>query len=84
MHLLTYLAVALAFLHQLAGPDLAGHRVVQIAWTLMYADAFGLVCATGSLRGPWRTPARHRLRVEAVIPEADGVVSIDRPRPTPR
>ena len=34
LHLLTYLGVALSFVHQLAGPDLAGHRLLQIAWAL--------------------------------------------------
>jgi len=42
LHLLTYLAVALAFAHQLAGSDLAGRRFVQIAWSLLYTYAFAL------------------------------------------
>jgi DMSO/TMAO reductase YedYZ heme-binding membrane subunit len=43
LHLLTYLAVALAFAHQLAGSDLAGRVSVQIAWSLLYTYAFALV-----------------------------------------
>ena len=38
MHLLTYVGIALSFLHQLAGPDLAGHRLLQVAWALLYAQ----------------------------------------------
>ena len=37
IHLLTHLGIALSFLHQLAGPDLAGHRPLQIGWALLYA-----------------------------------------------
>jgi DMSO/TMAO reductase YedYZ heme-binding membrane subunit len=30
VHLLVYLGVALSFVHQLAGPDLTGHRILQV------------------------------------------------------
>ena len=36
-----YGAVALGFGHQLAGPDLAGHRGLQVGWALAYTHAFG-------------------------------------------
>ena len=75
LHLLTYVAVALSFLHQLAGPDLAGHRLMQLLWALLYAHTFGLVLQHRVLR-PLRGAVRHRLRVEAVVPEVPGVVSI--------
>ena len=75
LHLLTYVAVALTFLHQLAGPDLAGHRWLQVAWALLYAEVFGLLVRHRVL-APLRQASRHRLRVAAVIPEAPGVVSI--------
>jgi predicted ferric reductase len=75
LHLSMYVAVALSFTHQLAGPDLAGRLWLQIAWALLYTFTFALV-----LRYRVITPAmaalRHRLRVVAVIPEAPGVVSI--------
>ena len=32
LHLLTYAGVALSLVHQLAGPDLTGHRWLQIGW----------------------------------------------------
>jgi predicted ferric reductase len=75
VHLLAYVAIALSFLHQLAGPDLAGHLAIQVLWALMYAHSFALVARYRVLE-PVRAAARHRLRVEAVVQEAPGVVSI--------
>jgi predicted ferric reductase len=75
LHLSMYLAVALSFVHQLAGPDLAGRPVLQVVWALMYTHAFGLVLRYRVL-APLRAVTRHRMRVAGVIPEADGVVSI--------
>jgi predicted ferric reductase len=76
LHLLTYIAIALSFLHQLAGPDLAGHRWLQVAWAIGYADVFALVIRYRVLT-PLRQASRHRLRVVGVSPEAPGVVSIE-------
>ena len=76
LHLLTYLGVALSFVHQLAGPDFVGHRFLQIGWALLYAHTFALVLRHRFLT-PLRQAARHRLRVAAVIPEGSGVVSIE-------
>jgi predicted ferric reductase len=75
LHLSMYLAVALSFVHQLAGPDLAGRPVLQVVWALIYAHAFGLVLRYRVL-APLRAVTRHRMRVAEVVPEADGVVSI--------
>jgi ferredoxin-NADP reductase/DMSO/TMAO reductase YedYZ heme-binding membrane subunit len=75
LHLTMYLAVALSFVHQLAGPDMAGRPAVQVAWALLYTHAFGLVLRYRVIQ-PLRAATRHRLRVAAVIPEAKGVVSI--------
>jgi ferredoxin-NADP reductase/DMSO/TMAO reductase YedYZ heme-binding membrane subunit len=75
VHLLTYLAIGLSFLHELAGPNLAGQPVIQVVWTLMHAWAFALVLRYRVI-APLESIWRHRLRVEAVIPEADGVVSV--------
>jgi predicted ferric reductase len=76
LHLLTYLGVALSFIHQLAGPDLAGHLVLQIAWALLYTHTFALLLRHRVLT-PLRQATRHRLRVAAVVPEGPGVVSIE-------
>ena len=61
VHLLTYLGGALAFSHQLAGPDLVGHRVVQIGWSLLYAYAFATVLRYRVVQ-PLHQLIRHRLR----------------------
>lgn len=75
IHLVSYLAVAAGFVHQLAGPDMAGHRAVQVAWSLLYAAAFALVVQY-RLLVPLRTAMRHRLRVATVVAEGAGAVSI--------
>ena len=75
VHLLVYLAVALGFVHQLAGPDLTGHRIVQVLWALLYTQVFALVLVHRIIT-PLRNATRHRMRVHAVLPEAPGVVSI--------
>ncbi|WP_203754507.1 ferredoxin reductase family protein [Cellulomonas chitinilytica] len=75
IHLVSYLAVAAAFVHQLAGPDMAGHRVVQVGWSLLYTAVFALVVQYRVLV-PVRAAMRHRLRVAAVVAEGAGTVSI--------
>jgi predicted ferric reductase len=75
VHLLIYVGIALSFVHQLAGPDLAGHRVLQLIWALLYVQVFMLVLRHRVL-APLRNAGRHRMRVQAVIPEGPGVVSI--------
>jgi predicted ferric reductase len=75
LHLSMYVAVALSFSHQLAGPDLAGRVWIQIAWALLYTFTFALVLRYRFI-GPAKAALRHRLRVVAVIAEAPGVVSI--------
>ncbi|MCU1689346.1 MAG: ferric reductase [Pseudonocardiales bacterium] len=75
LHLATYVAVALAFSHQLAGPDIAGYRWVQVIWSLLYTYAFGLIIRYRVLT-PLHQMLRHRMRLIAVVPEADGVVSL--------
>ena len=75
LHLLTYAGVALSFVHQLAGPDLAGHLLLQTGSAELYTYVFALVLIRRVLT-PVRQATRHRLRVAAVVPEAPGVVSI--------
>ena len=75
LHLLTYLAVGLGFAHQLAGPDLAGRRWLQIAWALLYTYAYALVLRWRVLQ-PFFQLWRHRLRVEDVRQESADVMSM--------
>ena len=75
VHLLMYAAVALGFGHQLVGPDLVGHRWLQVAWALAYAWTFAAVLHHRVLT-PLRQATRHRLQVIAVHPEGPGVSTI--------
>ena len=74
IHLSTYVAILLSFLHELGGPNLAGRPVVQVLWTLMHAYALALVLRYRVI-APLENVWRHRLRVVAVVGEARGVVS---------
>ena len=74
-HLITYVAVALGFTHQLAGPNLAGNRAVQIGWSLLYAYAFAMVVRYRLVQ-PLHQLWRHRLKVEEIVRESGDVVSI--------
>ncbi|MFJ8004780.1 ferredoxin reductase family protein [Streptomyces fagopyri] len=76
LHLLTYVAVFLAFFHQLAlGSDFAGDTAARAAWYVLYVGTAALV-VWFRLLTPVRLNLRHRLRVESVHPEAPGVFSV--------
>ncbi len=76
VHLSSYAAVALAFLHQIeAGQDFVGHPINRALWWTLY-----LFIAVEVVRGrvllPIRTWFRHRMLVERVVVESPGVVSV--------
>ena len=76
LHLYAYLAVLLAFAHQLAvGAQFTDNRAARVAWTGAHlaVAAFLLAFRVGA---PLRLALRHRLRVAAVVREAPGVVSV--------
>jgi predicted ferric reductase len=76
IHLYTYLAVALAFSHQLAtGVDFAGNPVFVFYWILLYGLVGGFLVLYRVI-GPLLLFERHRFRVQAVEREARGVFSI--------
>ncbi len=76
IHLYTYLAVALAFSHQLAtGVDFAGNPVFVFYWCLLYGLVGGFLVLYRVV-GPLLLFERHRFRVQAVEREARGVFSI--------
>jgi predicted ferric reductase len=76
LHLYAYLAVALAFLHQITiGADFIGDALAVWFWVALYVLTFGLLIWYRVLT-PIRLSARHRLRVTSVVPEARGIVSI--------
>jgi predicted ferric reductase len=76
IHLYAYLAVALSFAHQLSvGSDFSTDAVARVWWVALYVAVFGAILAWRVGR-PIVFNARHRLRIQAVKPEADGVVSL--------
>ncbi|MER5730670.1 ferredoxin reductase family protein [Streptomyces sp. NPDC002138] len=76
LHFATYLAVFLAFGHQLSnGADFVGDRAAQLAWYALYLGAAALLLWY-RFAVPLRAGTRHRLRVTAVLPEAPGVFSM--------
>ncbi|MEU8828145.1 ferric reductase-like transmembrane domain-containing protein [Streptomyces sp. NPDC048636] len=76
LHFCTYLAVFLAFFHQLSnGSDFLGSQPARIAWYTLYLGVAGLLLWYRFLT-PVRRALRHRLRVAEIHPEAPGVVSV--------
>jgi predicted ferric reductase len=76
LHLYAYLAVALSFAHQLAvGTDFTDDAVARAWWVALYVAVFGTILAWRVAR-PILFNLRHRLWVDSVKREADGVVSI--------
>jgi len=76
LHLYAYLAIALAFGHELAvGSDFTDDALARWYWIALYVAV--LLCLLAFRVGhPWRMSLRHRLRVAQVVPEAPGVVSL--------
>jgi predicted ferric reductase len=76
LHLYAYLAIALAFAHQLVvGSDFVDDPVARLYWIGLYVVAFGLILVF-RVGQPIVTSARHRLEVANVVSEGPGVVSI--------
>ncbi|MEV4788393.1 ferredoxin reductase family protein [Streptomyces tuirus] len=76
IHLYTYVAVVLAFTHQVAaGTTFASSPVATAYWYGVWGLALASVCAGRLVLPLWRN-LRHRLRVSAVVPESDDVVSV--------
>jgi ferredoxin-NADP reductase/DMSO/TMAO reductase YedYZ heme-binding membrane subunit len=76
LHLLTYLALALSFSHQIAtGASFVHHPLARLAWIVLWLSTAGvvLICRVGL--PAWRT-AYHGLRVAKVIPESGDVFSL--------
>ncbi|HVX46764.1 MAG TPA: ferric reductase-like transmembrane domain-containing protein [Mycobacteriales bacterium] len=76
LHFYTYLAVALAFSHQLAtGADFLTNQPARVLWTAMYVMT-GMLVAWFRIAVPVRAAFRHRLRVHSITQEAPGVISL--------
>jgi predicted ferric reductase len=76
VHLYAYLAIALAFGHQMAvGSDLSNDPVARGYWVALYIAVIVSVLAFRVI-APLRVSLRHDLRVDRVVQEAPGVVSV--------
>jgi len=75
-HLLTYVVVTLAIIHQVSeGSAFKTNVLTRLYWWGLWALALGALL-TGRLVVPLVRNARHRLRVAAVVPESGDVVSV--------
>ncbi|MGW1168130.1 ferredoxin reductase family protein [Streptomyces sp. NPDC001153] len=76
IHLYTYAAVVLAFTHQVAaGTTFTSSPTARTYWYSVWGAALGSVFVGRLVLPLWRN-LRHRLRVSAVVPESDDVVSV--------
>ncbi|MGI8622199.1 MAG: ferredoxin reductase family protein [Solirubrobacteraceae bacterium] len=76
VHLYTYLALGLAFSHQVStGASFFGHPLARLWWTSLWLGAAALVLVH-RVAAPLRRSLRHRLRVEEVRQEGPGVISV--------
>jgi predicted ferric reductase len=76
VHLYAYLAVVLAFSHQVAvGTTFTSSPWATAYWWSLWGAALSAVLAGRVVLPLWRN-LRHRLRVAAVVPESDDVVSV--------
>ncbi|MCG7203096.1 ferredoxin reductase family protein [Streptomyces arenae] len=76
IHLYTYVAVVLAFSHQVAvGTTFTSSAAATAYWYAVWGVALGAVVAGRAVLPLWRN-RRHQFRVSAVVPESDNVVSV--------
>ncbi|GAA2652808.1 oxidoreductase [Paractinoplanes durhamensis] len=76
LHLYAYLGVGLALPHQLwTGADFTAGPVARVYWWGLYGSALAAVLVFRVALPIWRS-AYHRLRVDTVVAEAPGVVSV--------
>jgi predicted ferric reductase len=76
VHLMTYAAMALAFAHQLSnGSEFSGDPLAKDYWRVLYLVTLGAIVAF-RLLVPLGQALWHGMRIEAVVPEGAGVVSL--------
>jgi predicted ferric reductase len=76
VHLALYLALGLAFVHQLLETTtFTSSAFARVYWSLLWLFAFGSLVAGRIVLPLWRN-AYHRFEVAAVVPESDDVVSV--------
>ena len=76
VHLYTYLAIALSFMHQvLTGPMFIGHPLNKLYWEFLYFGAgFAIILWRAAI--PTFRSLTHGLHIEQVVVEGPGVVSV--------
>ena len=75
-HFLIYLAIALAFGHQIAvGSDFADHPAFRLYWVVLYLFVFGNLVLYRIGRPLWKY-WRHRFRVARLVSESPDVTSV--------
>ncbi len=76
LHLLLYVALGLAFVHQLIETTTFASSAFAMAyWWVLWLGAFGALVVGRLVIPLWRN-AHHQFRVAAVVPEARDVVSV--------
>ena len=76
IHVYTYLAIALSFMHQvLNGPMFIGHPLNRAYWTGLYIF-MGVSIITWRIGVPIARSVRHNLKISRVVVEGPGVISI--------
>jgi len=76
IHLYTYLAISLAFMHQvLTGPMFIGHPLNKLYWEALYIGAAAIVVLWRFVIPNVRS-LRHGLKVEQIVKEGPGVYSV--------
>jgi predicted ferric reductase len=77
VHVGAYVAIALGFSHQLAtGHEFLGQPLARAYWWALYAVTLAALVGFRVVL-PVARSLRHRLRIERVVPEAPGVVSLE-------
>ena len=76
VHLYTYLALSLAFAHQIiTGGAFIGHPLTRAIWSAAWASTAGVVLVSRVLH-PIARNLRHQLRIESITEESPGVFSV--------
>jgi predicted ferric reductase len=76
VHLATYAGIALAFAHQLSdGSEFVSDTVARDYWRALYIITLAAIVGFRLIVPLWRA-LWHRMRVEAVVAEGPGVVSL--------
>ena len=76
IHLYTYLAISLAYMHQvLTGPMFINHPLNKMFWELLYIYT-AVLLLTWRFIIPTVKSSRHQLRVDQIVHEGPGIYSV--------